>query len=310
MENKITCDELNNRISWNLYQKIDHALGTIEAFYRTNPNAVVSFSGGIDSTVLLKLVRMFKENATGVFGNTTNEHSEILKFVRTFENIETVLPKETFIHTVEKHGFPLISKKIAKMVTALKYPTDQNEASRNLYLTGLTREGRINKQWKLPDKWYYLIDVQFDITNKCCDILKKSALAKYDKQGIFIGTMAEDSKMRRQSYLQTGCIDENHNKCKPISFFTKQDIWDFVKMFNLPYCDVYDKGETNTGCAYCGFGCVFDTTRFARLKEREPKRFEQMMNLKNKGITYQEAIKIAMNISTDKYQHRLFTNLH
>ncbi|HPN19502.1 MAG TPA: phosphoadenosine phosphosulfate reductase family protein [Chitinophagales bacterium] len=295
MIKKITELELNQRIKWNLYQKIDHALGIIEHFIQINPDAVVSFSGGIDSTVLLKLVRMVKPDVKGVFGNTTNEHSEILRFVRTIENIETLLPNETFIHTVEKHGFPLISKKIAKMVTALKHPNENNEAVRNLYLTGITREGRINKQWKLPLKWHFLIDVPFDITNKCCDILKKNTLSKFDKQGVFVGTMTSDSKLRRQSYLQTGCIDEANNKCKPISIFTKQDIWDFVKMYNLLYCDVYDKGETNTGCAYCGFGCHLEKeSRFERLKLREPKRYEQMMNLRNNGITYNEAIQTAL----------------
>jgi len=43
---KISETELNQRIKWTLYQKIDHALGTIEHFLQMNPTAVVSFSGG------------------------------------------------------------------------------------------------------------------------------------------------------------------------------------------------------------------------------------------------------------------------
>lgn len=81
----------------------------------------------------------------------------------------------------------------------------------------------------------------------------------------------------------------------PLSIWTKQDVWDYVNMFKVPYCDVYDKGEKQTGCAYCGFGCQFDKTRFDRLKEREPKRYEQMMSLKNKGITYEQAIKFTLH---------------
>jgi len=238
---------------------------------------------------------MIKQDTKGVFGNTTNEHSEILKFVKTVENIETLLPKETFIHTVEKYGFPLISKKIAQMIWTLKHPNENNEFTRNLFLTGVTREGRINKQWKLPLKWYFLMDVPFDMTDKCCDILKKNMFYKFNKQGVFIGTMATDSRLRRASYLQTGCIDEASNKCKPLSFFTKQDIWNFIKMYNLPYCDVYDKGENYTGCAYCGFGCHLEKeSRFERLKIREPKRYEQMMGLKNNGVTYYEAIQTVL----------------
>jgi hypothetical protein len=34
--------------------------------------------------------------------------------------------------------------------------------------------------------------------------------------------------------------------------------------------------------------------RFERLKQREPKRYEQMMELKNNGVTYKEAINCVL----------------
>ncbi len=40
--------------------------------------------------------------------------------------------------------------------------------------------------------------------------------------------------------------------------------------------------------------------RFLRLKKNEPKAFEIGMNLKNKGIPYQEAIKTALNVPNKK----------
>jgi 3'-phosphoadenosine 5'-phosphosulfate sulfotransferase (PAPS reductase)/FAD synthetase len=293
---KVSEQEFKQKMAWSLNQKIDHGLGTIERFFNINPDAVTSFSGGIDSTVLLKMVRIIKPGSKGVFDNTTNEHSEILKFVRTCENIETVIPNETFIKVVQKYGFPLISKKIARMITDLRHPTEGNATVRNCYLTGMTRSGFVNNNWRLPKKWHFLIDVEFDLTSKCCDLLKKKPLQKFNKQGVFIGTMATDSRMRKQSYLQTGCIDIASNKCKPISFFTKQDIWDFVRMYKLPYCNVYDKGENNTGCAYCGFGCHLEKeSRFERLKIREIKRYEQIMNLENNGVKYIDAINKILN---------------
>lgn len=53
---KITYQEFKERQNWNLYQKIDHAVGTMERFLsETNGRAFISFSGGKDSTVLLRL---------------------------------------------------------------------------------------------------------------------------------------------------------------------------------------------------------------------------------------------------------------
>ena len=80
----MTIQELHQRQQWPLHQKIDHALGTVEAFVaRTGKVPYVSFSGGKDSTVLLDLVRRFLyPDIKAVFCNTGNEYPEIVKFVR------------------------------------------------------------------------------------------------------------------------------------------------------------------------------------------------------------------------------------
>ena len=303
---EISIKELNNRINWTLAQKVDHSLYVIDSFFSLYPNSKVAFSGGIDSTVMLYLVRLINKESKAIFTNTTNEFSEILKFVRETENVEIVMPKTNFIHTVKKYGFPLISKKVARMITDLRNPTPNNKASRHLYLTGIKRNGTKTKSFKLPKRYRHLIDVPFDITHKCCDILKKRPMNIFKKDGVFIGTMVTDSDSRHGGYRKTGCINVNKNRCTPLSIWNKKDIWMFVRQNNIPYCDIYDKGETNTGCAYCGFGCQIDKTRFDRLKNREPKRYKQMMSLKNNGITYYEAIQIALKKSGITQTEKLF----
>lgn len=146
----ISNEELLNRQSWSLYQKMDHSAATIEQFYNyTNGKMVVMFSGGKDSTVLLHLVRTLYPEIKGVFVNTTNEFSEILNFVKQTPNVDILLPKITFIKTVEKYGFPLVSKKVAKAINHLRNPSSKNKNSRNLYLTGFNREGDYCANFKL-----------------------------------------------------------------------------------------------------------------------------------------------------------------
>ena len=290
----ITNEEYNNRIKWSLDQKVDHALYIIENFIAQNPNCSVSFSGGIDSTLLLWLVRKVDKNRKGVFVNTTNEFADIIRFVKETDNVEIINPKTTFIKVVQKHGFPLISKKVARMITDLRNPTKRNEASRNLYLTGIKLDGTKTKSFKLPERYKHLIHAPFDITFKCCNFLKKKPFREINKEGIFIGTMATDSQTRRGAYLKTGCINHRENKAMPLSVFTKAEVNELISKYNIPYCQIYDKGETNTGCAYCGFGCQIDINRFERLKLLEPKRHALMMNLENNGIKYKDAIQMAL----------------
>lgn len=288
----LSYEELIYRQSWSLSQKIDHSLYIIDAFLAKYPESVIAYSGGIDSTVMMYLVRMIDKDRKAIFANTTNEFSEIIKFVRETDNVEIVHPNTTFAKIVAEYGFPLISKKVARMIHDCRHPTDNNEATRTLYLTGIKRDGTSSKQFIIPNKYRHLLDVPFDITHKCCDYLKKLPMKELSKNGVFIGTMAENSHTRQGAYLQTGCIDVKHKACKAMSIWTKNNIWDFARQNGLKYCDVYDKGEENTGCAYCGFGCQFDCYRFDRLKDREPKRHEQMMSLENNGVTYRDALNI------------------
>ncbi len=294
---EISNTEYKERINWNLAQKIDHSLMVIDSYINNNKDSVVAFSGGIDSTVMLYLVRMLDKNKKAVFSNTTNEFSDIIRFVKKTDNIEIVNPVMSFENTVKKYGFPLISKMTARKVHDIKYPTGNNDNTVNLYKTGINKKGEYHAASKLAKKWFFLIDQEFDITNKCCDILKKNPMKKLSKNGVLIGTMATDSESRKISYKKTGCINIKENKCQPISIWTKQNIFEFIKKYKIKYSSIYDKGETNTGCAYCGFGCQFDTTRFERLKKLEPIRYERMMNLENNGVTYYRAIEMILKKS-------------
>ena len=302
IEQKITLQELKERQNWTLEQKIDHAIGNIEQFYNETEGAcVISFSGGKDSTVLLHLARRIYPEIKAVFVNTTNEFNEILDFVRATDNVDIIYPKTTFIKTVEKYGFPIVSKKVAKAIGVLKNPSDKNKNMTNLIINGKTREGRECLAYKLAKKWYPLKDAQFNITHKCCEILKHEPINRYAKENgvaYIKGTMADNSKLRESNYLQYGCnIFGKNPTSRPISIWTDADIWEYIKRYDVPYCSVYDKGEHNTGCAYCAFGHHLEKeSRFERLREREPKRFAQMMKLTNSGVTYEDALKFTLSL--------------
>jgi len=303
--NKVTLKELQERQRWTLNQKIDHSLYIIDSFLAQVPTASIAFSGGIDSTVLLYLCRMLKKDIPVVFINTTNEFSEIVKFVKNSTDVQIIHPKITFIESLEKYGFPLISKLVSGYLNECRNPTEKNKKNIDRILNGKIVDGKLNTRYSLPHRYKFLLNSKFEISDKCCDYLKKYPFSKINKNGIFIGTMASDSEQRLSSYLKTSCINLNNKKASPLSIWNDKNIWKFIKQNNIPYYDIYDKGETSTGCAYCGFGCMFDRLRFARLKEREPKRYKIIMNVKNNGVTYKEALGISMKLNLDSHQPTL-----
>lgn len=258
-------------------------------------NVYVSFSGGKDSTVLLHLVRILYPQIPGVFSDTGLEFPELKEFVKTIENIVTVKPNITFPKVVTKYGFPIISKKVSRAIHDLKNPTDKNINVRNLYLTGITSKGDKCLSRKLAKKYYPLIKSDFRVSNRCCDVMKKAPLHKYEKESgrkPIIGMLAEEGDDREKSYLQNGCINWNKESCNPLGFWTEQDILRYIQLNNLPYASVYGElkevggilkfnEEQRTGCIFCMFGCTHEKgedRRFVRLKRTHPKLHNYCIN--------------------------------
>ena len=119
---------LRERQQWTLDQKIYHSLEVIDNFIaRMDGKVYLAFSGGKDSTVLMHLCEMVKPDILCVFVNTGCESPSIVKFVREMKedghNIMTIRPKMTPRQVWAKYGFPLVSKKQAKVAVATLYIT-------------------------------------------------------------------------------------------------------------------------------------------------------------------------------------------
>lgn len=256
-------------------------------------NVYISFSGGKDSTVLLHLVRSIYPNIPAVFSNTGLEFPELVNHVKTFENVVMVRPKKSFKQVLETEGYPVISKKTSRMVRDLQNPKPTNEKSRILYTSKyVVRNEELvkNNSFYLADKWKYLVDAPFKISERCCDYLKKEPIKSYEKvtkRRPIIGTMANESAMRRATYIKTGCnaFSQGKETSTPLGFWLEQDILNYIVENNLDIPSVYgdiikdseDKlcltGEQRTGCVFCALGVQFDSedNRFLRLQRTHPK---------------------------------------
>ena len=270
---KIEIWQLKQRQSLALPAKIIFSKERIRQFHdKMDGQDCVSFSGGKDSTVLLHLVRSMYPNVKAVFVNTGLEWPEIVQFVKETENVDIIRPEMTFKQVLDTYGYPVTSKKIAKMLECLRNPTKENSTVRNLYLTGIRGDGKkASGSWKLPKKWKFLIKAPFKISDQCCNIMKKHPFKDYtEKTGLYpyVGTQASESRLREITYLQNGCNSfKGKIQSRPLSIWSEEDIWGYIKKFNLKYATIYDKGQKRTGCMFCMFGTHL---------EKEPNKFQCM----------------------------------
>lgn len=251
----------------------------IQDWYRYFQGKVyISFSGGKDSTVLLHLVRSLYPQVPAVFCDTGLEFPEIKSFVRSVDNVIWIKPKMRFDEVVKKYGYPVISKETSQKIMELQ-TMNLSDRYRNKILNGDER----GNSGKLAEKWKFLIDSPFLISDKCCEVMKKRPFKKYEKESgnmPFVGVMASESELRMQSWKRYGCnaFELKRPQSRPLMPWTEEDIYEYIKEFNIQISDIYSMGYKRTGCMFCGFGIHLEKeSRFEKLKNTHPKQYDYIM---------------------------------
>lgn len=230
--------QLTQMQSLPLEAKIEKTKLRIKEWYEKYDGQVyISFSGGKDSTVLLDIVRNIYPDVLAVYIDTGLEYPEIRDFVKTINNIKWINPKMHFTEVIKKYGYPIISKEQAQYIQ--QYRNAKSEKTKHTRWFG-DEKGR----FKISEKWKFLVNAPFRISEQCCDIMKKNPVKKFEKEsGLkpFLGVMAQESMKRVQDYLKFGCnaFKAKRPVSRPLGFWTEQDILLYLKTYQIPYASVY-----------------------------------------------------------------------
>lgn len=253
--------------------KIPMSLRRIEeAIMRYGPKAIyVSDSTGKDSAVLSHLARQVCPDILHIYGNSTNEYSESLQYAREqkqVKNLIIVKPKKwNFIKLLDQHGYPMFSKEISRQIRLVQRARTP-ETRQNSYDYFMRHFKRYEKYMDLK------------ISDRCCDYLKKEPIHRAEKEyGLdccILGVMADESRVRRFSWIDHGCNvfeDTATPRSRPLSFWSEKDIWEYIHRFNLKVSEIYTKhGYRRNGCMFCGFGCHLNSpNHIQRLYYTHPK---------------------------------------
>jgi len=242
----------------------------------------ISYSGGKDSTVVSHIAKQMYPDILHIFANTTCEYPETIKHVKweresNNTNLITVIPRNckgnvwNFKKVVDHYGYPLFSKRIANAIRTYRRA-----------LTPRTKQNSIEYIQRNIKK--YDIYKEKNISDKCCEVLKKNPIKKKAKElGLecaILGLLASESRQREQDWLNYGCnvfYVKSENQCRPIAFWNESDIHEYIEKYHVKISELYQMGYTRNGCMYCGFGVHLEKegeNRFQKLKVTHPKQYD------------------------------------
>ena len=86
------------------------------------------------------------------------------------------------------------------------------------------------------------------------------------------------------------CYRTHKTMVNPIIDFTDEDVWEFIKLYDLPYCSLYDEGFKRLGCVGCPLGGYAsqrrEFERWPHYKKLYTSAFDEMLKARiERGLT-------------------------
>lgn len=209
----------------------------------------LAFSGGKDSCVIKALADMAGVKYDAHYRITSVDPPELVRFIK-------------------KHHPDV----------ALDFPRDE--------------EGNVITMWNLIPRNTM---PPTRIVRYCCKYLKEDGGEGRDK---ITGVRWAESSRRRWGGIQLQdkdktnidpdnmdedmvryCMQSKGFVLNPIIDWDDDEVWEFIKRFNVPYCELYDKGYKRLGC----IGCPMNTNkeeelnRYPKFKQAYIRAFDRMI---------------------------------
>ena len=265
-----------------IYQKIDLICERLEAYKLHNPNsAIISYSGGRDSHLLLHIVRNVlkynNEQYPAVYAETYNEYADIRHRIEE-QDITIVDSKQRIFKTFKEEGLPLWGKQFSK------YWNDLNIKKWNVKITN----EKMLKDYSSRCDW--VNSCGLCLSDKCCKLLKEDVLKgnKANIVGLRIAEKGRRSTGKNKEY--DFCVRNSKVLFKPIFDVSNSELAEMEKVLGIINPDIYSFLD-RTGCVMCGFGTKKQIKeKINYLRWFEPQRAKFYMSYFNSYLKYRKIL--------------------
>ena len=225
--------------------KVEKAIEALKLF-EPPEGYYVAFSGGKDSITIKELCNMAGVKYDAHYRITSVDPPELVQYIKKYHpDVSLDFPRykdgtvATMWNLIPKNKMP--PTRITRYCCeALK----EDGGFGRLTVTGVRWAESLNRKRNQGKATVY------SPNKETIDILKDDDnFKKTDRSGFIL--MNDNTESRD---VIEGCYQKNKVVLNPIIDWEDEDVWEFIKMRNLPYCELYDQGYTRLGCIGCPMG--------------------------------------------------------
>lgn len=256
--------------------KIDKAIERIQFYERVALNMssdgyYVAYSGGKDSLVIAYLCILAKVKFKLHNNHTTLDAPELVYHIRDMKKwFKKEHNVELQIHYPEMSMWQLIPLKLMPPTRLVRYCCDYLKEGGGIgqfVITGV--------RWAESTKRKH--------NRQCVEFDRYGSKGKKAEENrkIFLNN---DNDGKRK--MMETCQIKGKHILNPIIDWTDDEVWEFIKEYNLPYCKLYDEGYDRLGCIGCpmagGKRMRIEFEKYPKYKENYLRAFKRMLKEREK----------------------------
>lgn len=265
-----------HQIDMNGNDMVDKAIMRLKA-YEPEEGYWLAFSGGKDSCVIKALADMAGVKYQAHYSVTGIDPPELCYFIKEHHpDVIWDIPKDKEGNRITM--WSLIPKKKMPPTRLARYCCEalkESQGKGKLTVTGVRwaesknrkdNQGGIVVNYRNAQKVFKDEDPEnYTITSKGGAILQ-----------------LDNVETRRMVEM---CYKTHRTTLNPIIDWTDDDVWEFLREYNIPYCCLYDQGFKRLGCVGCpmSYRQASELERYPRYKALYLKAFQNMIDKRNEA---------------------------